>query len=66
MADTHSRIRCTAFGAHVAAPLTAAPVIFHSAYYNYRRVHSSLRVTPAMEAGNHSITFGRFAELLAV
>jgi hypothetical protein len=34
--------------------LTAA-VAVHFAYYNFCRVHSSLRVTPAMEAGvtNH-------------
>ncbi len=37
----------------------------HFAYYNFCRVHSSLRVTPAMEAGltNHVWTFG---ELIGV
>jgi len=29
----------------------AATVALHIAYYNFCRVHSSLRVTPAMEAG---------------
>jgi transposase InsO family protein len=28
-----------------------AALALHFAYYNYCRVHSSLRVTPAMEAG---------------
>jgi hypothetical protein len=28
-----------------------AAVALHFAYYNFCRVHSSLRVTPAMEAG---------------
>ena len=28
-----------------------AALALHFAYYNFRRVHSSLRVTPAMEAG---------------
>jgi hypothetical protein len=28
-----------------------AAVAFHFAYYNMCRVHSSLRVTPAMQAG---------------
>jgi hypothetical protein len=28
-----------------------ASVALHFAYYNFCRVHSSLRVTPAMEAG---------------
>jgi hypothetical protein len=31
--------------------LKAAAVALHFAYYNFCRVHSSLRVTPAMEAG---------------
>jgi hypothetical protein len=32
-----------------------AAVALHFAYYNFCRIHSSLRVTPAMEAGlaNH-------------
>jgi hypothetical protein len=28
-----------------------AAIALHFAYYNFCRVHSSLRVTPAMEAG---------------
>jgi len=28
-----------------------AAVALHFAYYNFCRVHSSLRITPAMEAG---------------
>jgi hypothetical protein len=28
-----------------------AAIALHFAYYNYCRIHSSLRVTPAMEAG---------------
>jgi hypothetical protein len=41
-----------------------AAVSLHFAYYNFCRVHSSLRVTPAMEAGltNHVWTIN---ELLA-
>jgi hypothetical protein len=41
-----------------------AAVALHFAYYNFCRVHSSLRVTPAMEAGitDHVWTI---AELLA-
>jgi hypothetical protein len=34
-----------------AALLLGAAVALHFAYYNFCRVHSSLRVTPAMEAG---------------
>jgi hypothetical protein len=42
-----------------------AAVALHFAYYNFCRVHSSLRVTPAMEAGltNHVWTL---YELLSV
>jgi len=42
-----------------------AAVALHFAYYNYCRVHSSLRVTPAMEAGltDHVWSIG---ELLAI
>jgi hypothetical protein len=41
-----------------------AALALHFAYYNFCRVHSSLRVTPAMEAGiaDHVWTV---AELLA-
>jgi len=41
-----------------------AAIALHFAYYNFCRVHSSLRVTPAMEAGitDHIWTL---AELLA-
>jgi hypothetical protein len=41
-----------------------AAVALHFAYYNFCRVHKSLRVTPAMEAGltDHVWTIG---ELLA-
>jgi hypothetical protein len=41
-----------------------AAIALHFAYYNFCRVHSSLRVTPAMEAGltDHVWTI---AELLA-
>jgi len=41
-----------------------AAVVLHFAHYNFMRVHSSLRVTPAMEAGitDHVWTWG---ELLA-
>ena len=28
-----------------------APVSLYTLYYNFGRIHSSLRVTPAMEAG---------------
>jgi hypothetical protein len=40
-----------------------AAVALHFAYYNFCRVHKSLRVTPAMEAGltDHVLTI---AELL--
>jgi hypothetical protein len=45
-------------------PNLKAAVALHFAYYNFCRVHSSLRVTPAMEAGitDHIWTI---AELLA-
>jgi hypothetical protein len=41
-----------------------AAIALHFAYYNFCRVHSSLRVTPSMEAGltDHVWTIG---ELLA-
>ena len=35
-------------------------IALHFAYYNFRRIHRSLRVTPAMEAGitDHVWTLG--------
>ncbi len=43
---------------------TPLPGALHFAYYNFCRVHQSLRVTPAMEAGvsDHNWTI---AELLS-
>jgi len=41
-----------------------AAVALHFAYYNFCRVHSSLRVTPAMEAGLSDHVWS-VAELLA-
>lgn len=37
-----------------------AAIALHFAYYNFCRIHSSLRVTPAMEAGltDHVWTIG--------
>jgi hypothetical protein len=41
-----------------------AAIALHFAYYNFCRVHSSLRVTPAMEAGITDHVWS-IAELLA-
>lgn len=44
----------------------AASVDFHVVYYNFVRVHQTLRVTPAMEAGltDHIWTYEELSELL--
>src|SRR2546429_7055331 len=42
-----------------------AAVALHFAYYNFCRIHSSLRVTPAMEAGLTDHVWG-IGELLSV
>ena len=41
-------------------------VAIYYAYYNFCRVHQTLRVTPAMEAGiaNHVWTLGELVSLL--
>lgn len=43
-----------------------AAIALHFMYYNFCRVHKSLRVTPAMEAGiaNHVWTIEELVELL--
>ena len=42
-------------------------VALHYMYYNFRRIHQTLRVTPAMEAGiaNHVWTLEEIVNLLA-
>jgi hypothetical protein len=44
----------------------AAAIALHFMYYNFRRVHKTLRVTPAMEAGisDHVWTLEDVAKLL--
>jgi len=44
----------------------AAAVALHFTYYNFARVHQTLRVTPAMEAGltDHVRSIGEIIELL--
>ena len=42
-----------------------AAIALHFAHYNFCRVHSSLRVTPSMEAGLTDHVWG-IAELLGV
>jgi cell fate regulator YaaT (PSP1 superfamily) len=43
-----------------------AAIALHYMYYNFGRIHQSLRVTPAMEAGvaNHIWTLEEIVELL--
>jgi hypothetical protein len=42
-----------------------AAIALHFAYYNWCRIHGSLRVTPAMEAGITDHVWG-LEELLAI
>jgi len=44
-----------------------AAVALHYMYYNFARIHQTLRVTPAMEAGisNHVWTLEEIVNLLA-
>jgi hypothetical protein len=40
-----------------------AAIALHYIHYNFARIHQTLRVTPAMEAGGFQITFGAWKKL---
>jgi len=58
-APTHSRIRAGEFGRHEPRNRSSSfsfirlfySIVLHFMHYNYCRIHQTLRVTPAMQAG---------------